>query len=83
MAKWAQHEIKLPAFSRGCHLVTDQARLAFGHKPICPCVTRAYALCLLLQIQKQISSSLSDYKVGLANIFCVVACTERLLLSFP
>ncbi|KAL0043796.1 hypothetical protein WJX82_001568 [Trebouxia sp. C0006] len=44
MAKWAQHEIKLPAYRRGCHLVTDQ-------------------------IQKQISSSLSGYKVGLVNIF--------------
>ncbi|DBA83618.1 TPA: hypothetical protein ACH3X1_006183 [Trebouxia sp. C0004] len=44
MSKWAQHEIKLPAYRRGCHLVTDQ-------------------------IQKQICSSLSGYKVGLANIF--------------
>lgn len=24
MAKWAQHEIKLPALNRGCHLITQQ-----------------------------------------------------------
>ena len=45
MAKWAQHEIKLPAYRRGCHLVTDQACLASAHQRIYPCVTSSHALC--------------------------------------
>ncbi|KAG2425528.1 hypothetical protein HXX76_013572 [Chlamydomonas incerta] len=42
--KYSQHEIRMPAVKRGCHLVTDR-------------------------ILKEIGSSLSGYKVGLANIF--------------
>ncbi|PNH10345.1 hypothetical protein TSOC_002922 [Tetrabaena socialis] len=42
--KFAQHEVRLPAMRRGCHLVTDK-------------------------ILKEIGSSLSGYKIGLANVF--------------
>lgn len=31
MAKWAQHEVKLRPYQRGCHLITDQACSSVGH----------------------------------------------------
>ena len=71
MAKWAQHEVKLRPYQRGCHLITDQAR-AFAWLAV---IWLASLLCLTYthlysQIHKQIGASLSAYKVGLANIFC-------------
>lgn len=30
MPQWKQHEITLPAFRRGCHLVTDQILREIG-----------------------------------------------------
>ncbi|KAL4853157.1 hypothetical protein ACK3TF_005850 [Chlorella vulgaris] len=41
---WKQHELTLPAFKRGCHLVTSH-------------------------IVREVSSSLSGVKIGLAHIF--------------
>lgn len=80
---WAQHDIRLPAMKRGCHLITDKARTSMqlaiiGILRSCASgTTLTHAATAMFppsaappwQVLKAIEPSLSKYKIGMCNVF--------------
>jgi hypothetical protein len=72
-AKWFQKELKLPAYRRGCHLITNKVLHAFrmgrDHH------TAAHSTAL--QVLEQISGDMSQISTGLCHVFsksCLPRC---------
>ena len=68
-------QVRLGAKRRGCHLVTSevwtQRRCVFGRQLVSACLPLKQGGAA--QVLKQVGGSLSDFRVGLCNIFCAPA----------